>query len=159
MALDKFFRYITDFRSVAALAGKASLLVPFVSLLSNVGPPWPSKAGGVIALTTLAQMLVVIYVFQSYASLSQQRLKRYLRLFLLLFIGCFVIYFVLYGLFVFKPLPEDPSSKTREVKGFILKPEYKKLLRPGRTKDDLLRGYEWDPFAIYKEWTIHTVRL
>jgi hypothetical protein len=158
MALDKFFRYITDFRSVAALAGKASLLAPFVPLLSNVGPPWPNRAG-VIALTTLAQMLVVIYVFQFYASLPQQRLKRYLRLFFLLLIGCFVIYFSLYSLYVFESLPEDPSSKSRDVKGFILKPDVQKILLPNHTEDELLKGSEWDPFVIYEPWTIHTMRL
>jgi len=112
-----------------------------------------------MALTTLTQVLVVIYVFQFYESLSQQRLKRYLRLFFLLLVGCFAIYFSLYSLYVFESLPEDPSSKTRDVKGFILKPDIQKILLPDRTEDDLLRGSEWDPFVIYEAWTIHTMRL
>jgi hypothetical protein len=153
MALNNFFRFVSDFRSVAALIGKAALLAPFVGLLLNIGPPWPGKTS-VPALTTLTQVFVLIYVFQFFGTLSRKRLEKRLRAFFFLLMGGFVIYIALYSFFVF----ETPTTD-RVVKGFIIQDRIKGILGPTYTVEDALKGYEWDSEKIWEVWTVYTMQV
>ncbi len=46
-----FLALLTDFRSVLGLAGKGLLVAPVISLITTVGPPWPSRPA-VVVLTS-----------------------------------------------------------------------------------------------------------
>lgn len=154
MALDNFFRFVSDFKSVAALIGKAALLAPFVDLLLNIGPPWPARTA-VPALTTLTEVFVLIYIFQFCTPLSKKRLERRLRSFFILLVACFIIYISLYSFFVY----EIPLTKSRDVKGFVVRPGIAKILGPDRTIERALEGAEWDAFEIWEGWSVQTMRI
>jgi hypothetical protein len=154
MALGNFFSFVSDFKNVAALLGKAAILAPFVGLLLNIGPPWPGGTG-VPTLTALAEVLVLIYIFQFFTSLAKRRLEKRLRIFFLIVTLWFAVYITFYSLFVF----DIPLTKSKDVSGFILKPEIQQLLRPGYDVDRLLEGAEWDASQIWVSWTIKTVRV
>jgi len=154
MALDNFFRFVSDFKSVAALIGKAALLAPFIDLLLNIGPPWPTRTG-VPALTSLAEVFVLIYIFQFYTPLSRKRLENRLRKFFILTIVCFIFYISMYSFFVY----EATTTKLRDVKGFIVRPEIQKIVGPNRTLDRVLEGAEWDAERVWETWTVHTMRI
>ena len=154
MALNNFFDFVSDFKGVAALIGKAALLAPFVGLLLNIGPPWPGGTG-VPALTALAEVLVLIYIFQFFSPLSKKRLEKRLRIFFGIVALWFAVYISFYSIFVI----DVPITESKDVAGFVVKPEIQQLLRPGRDVEQLLEGAEWDPFQIWEGWTIKTVRV
>ena len=154
MALDNFFTFVSDFKSVAALIGKAALLAPFVGLLLNIGQPWPGGTG-VPALTALAEVLVLIYIFQFFSPLAKKRLEKRLRIFFIIVAVWFAVYISFYSMFVF----EVPLTDSKEVSGFVVKPEIQKLVGPGRDLERLLEGAEWDPFQVWEGWSIKMVRV
>lgn len=154
MALDNFFRFVSDFKSVSALVGKAALLAPFIDLLLNIGPPWPGKTS-VPALTTLTEVFVLIYIFQFYTPLAKRRLEKRLRSFFIVIIACFLAYISLYSFFVY----EAATTKQRDVKGFIVREAIQRILGPNRTLERALEGAEWDPLVIWEGWTVYTMRI
>ena len=150
-----FFSFVADFKSVVGLIGKAALIAPFATLLLNIGPPWPGKTS-VPALTSLCEVLVLMYVFQFHASLSKKRLNARLRQFFLAVVGTFVVYVFLYSFFVI----DIPLDSTRDVSGFVVQPRVTQLLTaPGATIDTVLEGMEWDPFRVWEPWTIRVMRV
>jgi hypothetical protein len=154
MPLTNFFGFVSDFKSVAALMGKAALLAPFVGLLLNISPPWPTGTG-VSALTALAEVLVLIYIFQFFMPLSKRRLENRLRVFFLIVVGWFAVYISVYSVFVY----DIPLTKSHDVKGFILRPGIQAILGPGHSIDRVLEGAEWDAFEVWEGWSIHAVRV
>ena len=153
MALDNFFRFVSDFKSVASLIGKAAVIAPFLGLLLNIGPPWPSGTG-VPTLTAVAEVFVLIYAFQFYPSLGKRRLEKRLRLFFILVTVCFVLYISLYSFFVY----DVPLTNSREVRGFIVRDEVQKIISPQHTIEYWLESAQWDEFRIWEAWTIQTTR-
>jgi len=119
MALDSFFHFVSDFKSVAGLVGKAAILAPFIGILLNIGPPWPSGEA-VSTLTVIVEVFVLIYIFQFFRSISKRRLEGRLKLFFILTVLCFIMYISVYSVYVFK-IPNDG----RVSKGFILLPLFK----------------------------------
>src|SRR5262245_64990869 len=117
MALNNFFSFVSYFKSVAALVGKTAIIAPFITLVLNIGPPWPTRTA-VPALTSLCEVFVLIYVFQFFTPLSRKRLALRLRLFFVLLVLSFIVYVSLYSFFVF----DIPLNKERDVKGFIVQP-------------------------------------
>jgi hypothetical protein len=154
MALKDFYSFVSDFRGVAALIGKAALVAPFATLLLNIGPPWPAKTA-VPALTSLCQVFVLIYIFQFATPLAKKRLGTRLRLFFGQLVISFVVYVFLYSFFVF----DIRLTHDRDVKGFVIRPAIAKLVGPQHTLESLLEGAGWDPFNIWESWTIYTARL
>jgi hypothetical protein len=151
MALDNFFRFVGDFRSVAALMGKAALLAPFVDLLLNIGPPWPGKTG-VPALTTLAEVFVLIYVFEFFTPLSRKRLQTRLRVFFIILVGSFALYIALYSFSVFH------GKDARKVAGFIYLPLVRQTY-PNHTREQLLPLFAHNPELLWRAWTVYTMRV
>jgi hypothetical protein len=152
MALSSFFNFVSDFKGVASLLAKAALIAPFASLLLNIGPPWPTRTA-VPALTSLCELLVLMYAFQFYTPLAKKRISTRLRAYFLQLILSFAAYISLYSFFVFKAYGD------RDVKGFIVQPAIKAKLEPGLTLEALLEGAEWDPLRIWEAWTVYSMRI
>jgi hypothetical protein len=154
MALNNFFNFVTDFKSVAGLIGKAAIIAPFMDLLLNIGPPWPARTA-VPALCALAEVLVLIYIFQFSTPQSKSRLQKRLKNYFLLLIFCFIGYIILYSIFIY----DVPLTKSNDVKGFVINPAVEEIIGPDLTIDKALEGAEWDAFVIWEAWTIHVTRI
>ena len=149
-----FFKYITDFRNVGALIGKGALAAPIVSLIYNVGPPWPSRIA-IPILTSMMEVLILIYVFQFWKPLSKTRKQRRMKLSLIAAVLSFLLYFWLFGSFIFNA----PDARHRDVRGLIYTEAAESVIDTTYPEQDALKGAGFDPTRIWKPWTVYLMRF
>ncbi len=113
-ALDGFWSFVGDVTSLWGLLGKLAVLVPFVDLVANIGPPWPNRAA-VSLLSCVVQLAMFMYVFERYNTRgrvqSLQTSMQYLGV-LALIIG--LLYLAMLSNFAV----DHPKGWDREVIGF-----------------------------------------
>ena len=132
---------------MAALLGKVALIAPFAGLLLNIGPPWPSRTA-VPALTSLCEVLVLVYAFSFYSPLSKKRIANRLRCISGNWPQLRRLHLAL-QLFRVRRVQTSEMSKASSCNR-----RFRQWSHPGDTLESLLEGAEWDPFKIWEGWTI-----
>ena len=99
--MDAFRTVAKEFRGTLLLAVGGSSLLPLVARFAKVTPPWPD---GVTLVTSLATLLVIIFVFQFLWKRAKRSVDK-----AMLWGGALVVlfgisYFTLFDIFVF-PIP------------------------------------------------------
>jgi len=148
--MPNFYAYVTNFRSLTALIGKAALAIPFITLIYNIGPPWLTPIA-VAILTSIVQIFVLIYIFQFWMPLSRLRRKLRLRL-SIIFGGVSLIgYLGLFAFFVFNA----PDTNNRDIKGFIYTEAAKAQINSAYPEQRALQGAGFEPTLIWEPWTVY----
>src|SRR5437764_4808903 len=151
--MKEFAAFLKDFKSVSAILGKAALLAPFLTLVVNIGPPWPEKAR--VPITALFQLFALMYAFEFWHPRGKARLKKTLRWSFAIFGVAFVLYIALFTSFTYPA----PSYEHREAKGLIKQPAVAEILTPTYTIDDAVAGSGYDPFLVWEPWTVYLMRI
>ena len=158
--LDEFKNFVKGFRSVSAYAsvsaGAGTVAVPLAAIIAKLSPPWP-PGSGVIVITLVAELLVLIWIFQTSLKIKQTQLKRRMKSALIILCLGFLAYDFLYASFT----GSLPKGKGRYVKGFVLQPITKQLIAedPTYSADEALKGAEYDTEKIWVGWSINTMSI
>jgi hypothetical protein len=150
--LDLFKEFIADFRSVSGWAGKGAIAAPLADFVISIGPSWPR---GMPIITALAELVVLICVFEYWSQSAREKQRRRMKLLLGLLIAMTGGYLALTSQFTF----EHPKTKDLVVHGWQLRPEARALLRPGDTPYSLLSGAEYNTDRIWTHGSTTTMRL
>lgn len=149
-----FLAFVKDFKSISGLIGKGALIAPILSLVFNVGPPWPSRIATPI-LTSLIELLVLTYIFQFWAPLSKKRKERRMKASCISVVISFLVYFWLFGSLVF----DAPDARHRDVKGIGYSHAAELVISDSYTEKDALKGAAYDPTKIWQPWSVYLMRL
>lgn len=150
--LQEFRALLSDFKSLTSLTIGGAIAAPLVDLALKVGPPWPQ---GVPFISSISELLALIYIFHFWFSKSRKKLKTRMVVFLILCCLSLLMYLVLYSSYTFV----SPATSNRYVKGFVLRPEVQELITNEFTEDDALVGAEYDPKEVWKPWSITAMRV
>jgi len=154
--MNRFFAFIADVKSVLSWIVKFAALSPFLGILVNLGPIWPSEAGAAtISSVTAAIVFMLSYEFLCSQSTPRQKKisKWVLVLSVLLLIGTSCAYFYLASKYVV----EMPDAAHRVVTGSEYNPDVKKLVESDPTMHtpiELLKGANGQPEMI---WTRESI--
>jgi hypothetical protein len=152
--MKRFWSYIADVESLVGWAGKGALLAPLISLVTDIGPPYPSRIS-VPVLTCLLLVLLLIYIFHFWEPLSKSQLERRLKVTLILIVPCLILYFLLFNFFVL----DAPDESNRVVKGFLLTKQAQSVVGPDYPVEKALQGAQYNPTRIWEPWTVYLMRL
>ena len=97
-------------------AGTASTALVLVAAFLKIAPPWPD---GAVQITAVAQLVVLIVVYQFSARMSRRSVDRNILTALVVLILGALAYLALFSLIVY----EIPTDHSRGVKGFFCSPE------------------------------------
>lgn len=145
--LDEFRDVLTDYKSVSSWILGGTIAVPLADIVLQLGPPWPT---GVAIITSVAEILTLIFAFHFWLRQPFKQVSRRMRVALVLLIVFFGIYLYLNSAYTFA----SPTDGERFVKGFILRPDVVPLIRNGYTPDDALKGAEFQAREI---WTVSSI--
>ncbi len=151
--MENFRKFILDFNSLTSWLAKGAILAPFLTIVYSLGPPYPSLTAACI-ITSLLQLLSLMYVFTFWSKLNQNKLQRLFKINLLLFCLGFILYILLFQFFT-KPAG---SQTDLEVTGFVVKQEIKEILASDFTIDDAFEGSSYNPIKIWEPWSVYTMR-
>lgn len=149
-----FLAYVKDFKSISGLIGKGALAAPILSLIFNVGPPWPSRIATPI-LTSLMQILVLVYVFQFWTPLAKKRKERRMKISIIAVVIGFLLYFWLFSSYVF----DAPDTSHRDIKGLFYSPAAGLVINDSYPEGEALKGAAYDPTRIWEPWTVYLMRV
>ena len=155
-ALEDFWAFAADFRSMTAWVAKGAVAAPFIDIILGFGPPWPSRTG-VPVLTCLVEILVLIYAFQFWKVMAKYQQEFRLRTSFVLIVVTFLLYIALFAFFVY----EAPEAPYREVKGFLYQPYVHDIMNKDKTytEQKVLIDSGYDPIIIWKPWTVYLMRI
>ena len=151
MSMQEFKHVLSDFHELGSLALKGAVAAPLVDLWLKIGPS-PTKP--IAVLSSLTAFLAVVWVFQSWYSLGQRRLKARMKAALGLF--CFGLGTSLVLLWTFTISPGQ--NRERVIEGFSLLPDVKPLIDTQYTPLQALRESEYDPDKVWTKESIVTMR-
>jgi hypothetical protein len=152
--LDEFQAVLLDYKSVSSWAMKGSLAVPLVDYVIGLGPPWP-WAGGVPIITSVAELLTLICLFQFASRASRKATSRILVVLTVVLLLSFSAYLYLNSTYTFS----SPVDGEKHVKGFTVRPDVAPLIAPDFTLDDALAAAEYRPEEVWTSSSITTMRL
>ena len=95
--LKDFRSYFTSFISLVG-AGVASTALVLVTALIGLSPPWPTA---IVQITAVAQLLVLIFVYQHLNRSGRKVVSRYMKMNLALLLIFFIGYLSSHSLFVY----------------------------------------------------------
>jgi hypothetical protein len=150
--LEEFKEVMSDFRSVTFYTVNGVVIAPLADLALKIGPPWPA---GIPVITSLAELLALIFVFHYwFKRRNQKRLRKRMTIALCFASLSFILYMFLFSLFTFSP----PSTRNKAVKGFVVRTDIKPLIDNSFTESDALKGAEYDATEVWTEWSITTMK-
>lgn len=156
--LEEFNQVIADFRSISSLAVKGAVAAPFADVVLrqfNIGlaPPWPT---GVLVITSVAELLVLIYIFQYWRTKSKKSFNRRMLAALVVLIIAFSGYVYLFGTLT----RAHPKTKQAIVLGFEpANDSLKTAFSEGYTADEALEENEYNPATIWSSRSINITRI
>lgn len=156
--IDEFKEVMADFRSVTSLAAKGALAAPFADLIlrqfdTGVSPPWPP---GVLVITSVAELLVLMAVFNFFFPSGARTLDRLMIAALVVLCAAFVGYLLLFSNFT------HPHPKTQRllVLGYEpLNEDVRQAFAEGYTNEQALEENEFMPAKVWTERSITHVRI
>ena len=150
----EFLKLLADFRSVLGLAGKGLLVAPVITLITTIGPPWPSRSA-VVVLTSFAELAVLAYVFEFLSNASPARNRRLMQLLAVPFALVFVWYLLLFSAFVF----DAPDAWHRDVKGFRYDAAAASIIDEAYPEPIAIKAAGYDPTKIWTAASVYTNRV
>jgi hypothetical protein len=150
--LQEFKALLSNVKSITSWAVNGIILVPLADVVLKLGPPWPK---GVPILTSLAELLVLMCIFQFCFRASRKRLSRCMLIAIFVMCLSFFGYLILVNSFTFSP----PSTTARYAKGFSVRSNVKPLINDQYTENDALQDAEYDPKNVWEPWSITTVEV
>ena len=157
-ALADFLNFAKDFRIIFGYIiglGGAPWLLEYVF---KIGPPWPGPAS-VSAFTSIVIWLTLFWSFTSWEKIQQIELTKLVRRFCII---AFIMlcFYALFTTWFVKPASDSQDFKYREAVGFILRDQIIQVMidNPDKTVDKLFYGAGYDPFMIWKAWTVNLTR-
>lgn len=148
--LDDFKALLKDVRSLSAVG--AGLGAPFVAAIKLAPPPWPKE---IVIITAIMELIVLICVFQFFASAPRQRVNRLMILGIALCAVAGMSYLVGYYRYTF----EIPTTHAREIKGFVCTDEARLVYGEGcqDNAEEKLPDVQYEAAKIWKRWSIDRV--
>jgi hypothetical protein len=150
--LDEFREFVNDFKSLSALGAKGAIAIPLADLFAQVGPPWPPLLA---PMTSVAQLLVLMLIFQLWYGLTVAQITRRIKLGAVAFVILFFLYLALAIWLVIDDLP----GGSRTVEGFIVRPDVQEVLGPGFSARQALEAAEYDPQEVWTRGSITAANL
>jgi hypothetical protein len=153
-AYDEFLDILKKFRTLSIGALSTGAAVPFFAYVANIAPAWPP---GIMLLTALTELVCLIMVFQFLRTKGRRPVNRSMAIMApLLFITSF-IYLVLFSIFTYL----TPHTNERFTKGFVCRPEIKKLYPDqcplvGR---DVLADAQYTAENIWMDWSVELMQV
>lgn len=108
--LSDFRRFFTSFLSLAG-AGVASTALVLVTALVGLAPPWPVA---IVQITAIAQLLVLVFVYQSMVRVGKTKATKYMKRYLIGLLALALSYLALHSLLIY-PLPNGDLA----LRGFV----------------------------------------
>jgi hypothetical protein len=149
--LSEFRSVLADFQQFGSLALKGVLVAPIADIWVNLGPP-PSKAIGL--LTSLSQMVAVIWVFQFWSIGNERALRVRMRVALVVFFVGLVSSLVLLDLYSVSP----GQGRERVIEGYALRSDIEPLISSSYTPDQALRESEYDSDKVWTKRSVIVLR-
>jgi hypothetical protein len=149
--LSEFKEVLADFQQLGSLALKGVVAAPLADLWFRLGPP-PVKS--IAVLTSLMEFLAVVWVFQFWYNLAEQKLNIRMKLALCFFVLGLVSSLVLLSRFTVSP----GEGRERVVVGWSIRPDVKPLIDSSYTAEQALRDSEYDPDKVWTKESVLVVR-
>jgi hypothetical protein len=151
--LGGFKKVLREYRVLSASA-VGSAAVPFVASVASLTPPWPK---GIVAVTSLVQLVTLILVYQFLERAPRRKINRIMAVTALLFFGFSVLYLASVSRFVYEA---GPKHELR-AKGYICTPMGLSMFGADCPDIDasLLRGVEYEPTAVWTPQSVRNVEL
>jgi hypothetical protein len=151
-SLRDFRSFLADFRGLSSLGLKATAVAPFAGIWLKTGLPLPGLMAG---LTSLAEFITVMCLFQAMEKSTNPRLKKGM------YVGIWFSAASMLGLLiVFVFLTMVPGSgQDRKVKGFVVQPNVAELINGTYTVADALRDTSYDPEKVWTTWSVKTSEI
>lgn len=150
-ALKEFKEVLQDFRQLASLALKGSVAAPLVDLWLKVGPV-PTKP--VAVLSSLGEFLAVVWAFQFWHDIKEQKLKARMKVALAFFAVGIGLSLVLLWTYTIVP----GQGRERVVEGFSIRQDVKPLINPSYTPEQALRESQYDAAKVWTKESIVVVQ-
>jgi hypothetical protein len=150
--LDEFRSVIADYRGVSSWMIGGTVAVPLVDFVLRLGPPWPA---GVAVITSVAELLTLIFAFHFWYRQAFKQVTRRMRISLAILLICFGVYLYLNSAYTFT----SPVDGEKFVKGLSIRPDVKPLIRNGYTPDDALKGAEYQAREVWTSSSIDGMRI
>jgi len=156
--LDEFKEVISDYRSALAYVLGGTVALPLADYLVKIGPPWPPW---IAVLTSCAELLVMIAVFQHVYGLAAAKARRVTSGLIALSAVSSVVFLGLSSALV----ESYDSGRVRVVTGFLVRAETERTLEavrktnPSYNEKDALQGSEYDPKRVWQSWTVDVARV
>lgn len=151
--LDDFKALLKDVSGLSVWAIGAGVGAPFAAALTALAPPpWPKS---IALITSIMELIVLICVFQFFATALRQRVNRLMLLTIVLFAVAGSSYLVCYNRYTF----EVPTNHARGVMGFVCTDEAR-LVYGEDCQDkpnEKLASAEYEASRIWKAWSIDRV--
>lgn len=149
--LEEFGAVVSDYKRVASWFVLGTVAGPLADYVVKLGPPWPSQ---VPVLTSIAELVVLVWVFHFCSRAKRSTIDSLMRRSLVAAIFGLILYLLLSGNYVF----EDPMGN-RGVKGLVLRSVVKPLVTDAYTLDDALKGAEYRPERVWTMWSIAAMQV
>lgn len=156
--IEEFKEVMTDFRSVTSLVAKGVVAAPFADILLRqfdvgISPPWPP---GVLIITSVAELLVLMALFNFFFRSKAKTLDRLMIAALLLLCVTFIGYLLLFSHFT------EPHPKTQKLMVLGYEPlneDVRQAFAEGYTNEQALEENEFTPTKVWTEASITNVRI
>jgi len=156
--IEEFKEVMADFRGVTSLVAKGAVAAPFADIIlrqfdTGVGPPWPP---GVLIITSVAELLILIVVFNFFFKAKAKTLDRLMITALAALCVTFVGYLLLFSHFT------EPHPKTHKLLVLGYEPvseDMRQAFAEGYTDAQALEENEYTPAKIWTERSITIVRV
>jgi hypothetical protein len=150
--LEEFKRVVADFSDVGAIGLKLAVAAPLLDYVVKFGPP-PVRA--VSALTSVSELLVLLWSFHFWSGLDRVVQNRLMKRALICFCTGLIGSLALIEMFTIIPGPD----RERVVEGFVLQPSTKALAATGISPEEALRDAEFDASAVWVQSSVVLVRV
>ena len=156
--IEEFKEVMTDFRSVNSLVAKGAVAAPFADVIirqfdTSISPPWPS---GVLIITSIAELLVLMLIFNFFFRRKANTLDRLMVVSLVVLCLTFFGYMLLFSHFT---EPHPKSHKLLVIGYEPVSQEMRQAFAEGYTNDQALEENEYVPAKIWTERSITSVRI
>lgn len=157
-----FLDFVARYRKLLGILGTLMATPALTTFALNVGPPWPAR-GAVTAFTAVGILSILLWTYVFWQKQPKEKVAEWRERLHGLFRLTLVIFFVFLGFYILMDLMlvyNAPSSAHQEAKGLLLLPSVEKVLtdNPEISGQQLVKEAEYNPFAIWKEWTVYIVR-
>jgi hypothetical protein len=146
--LSEFLAIAKDLKKIQSLVFKGMVAVPLAAIWLKLGPPTDQSTA---ALLTVAELLVLVSVFQLWYPLSRSKLH---TRFLLSTGLCFIA--IVAMIYLFERYTVAGPGKERVVIGTQVREEVSRVLRAGYTPYEALGESEYDATKV---WTPDSIKV